>query len=63
MAVILRLSQPNGVVRITSSKVNLSSAVVITVTDGFPDEKAVEEMDLTLVERRRSASARAALAT
>lgn len=58
----LRLSQPNGVVMTTSSKVNFSLAAVVTVTDGFSDDEAVEEMDLTLVERRRSAPARAALA-
>ena len=59
----LRLSQPNGVVMTTSSKVNLSFAAVMTVTDGFSDDEAVEEMDAILVERRRSAPARAALAT
>lgn len=58
----LRLSQPNGVVMITSSKVSLSFVAVVTVTDGFSDEETVEEMEVTLVERRRSASARAALA-
>lgn len=59
----LRLSQPSGVVITTSSKVYLSLSAVVTVTDGFADEEAVEERDVTLVKRRRSAPARAALAT
>lgn len=63
MVVRLRFSQPNGVVMITSSKNNFSFAAVVTITDGFSDVEVIVEIDVTLVERCRSASARAALAT
>lgn len=47
----LRLSQPKGVVMITSSKVRVSLVAVVMVTDGLPVE-IVDETDTTLVERR-----------
>lgn len=59
----LRLSQPKGVVMITSSKLSVSFAAVVMVMIGLEEEEMEEETDVTLVERRRSASARAALAT
>ncbi len=59
----LRLSQPKGVVMITSSKVSFSLVAVVMVRDGLEEDEMVEETDVTLVERRRSASAKAVLAT
>lgn len=46
----------------TSSKIRVSFAAVSMVIDGFLEEIS-EDMDVTLVERRRSAFVKAALAT